>query len=183
LADAGVVGAIRDAMGTAVEERMRAVADAQRREHDSYTDHFASGQIILRLLDKPPIPWDDVAGVIRTALLEGPARVANAEDWERHGNAPCWLCERRDHPLNRCYRVFRLSDKGREWAAKVQTRGPDSSAVTVADVCMDCDYEDTVYVCACLDTELDEDATFFERAIASHDFAIATARLVHELRS
>ena len=170
-------------MDTAVEDRMSAVADAQRREHGSWTDHFASDQSILRLLDKPPIPWDDVAGVIRTVMLEGPARVANAEDWERHGNAPCWLCERRDHPLNRCYRVFRLSDKGRAWAEKVQTRGPGSSAVTVADVCADCNRADTDYVCACLDTELDEDATFFERAIASHDFAIATARLVHELRS
>jgi hypothetical protein len=38
---------------------------------------------------------------------------------------------------------------------------------------MNCDHEDTAYVCACFDTELDEDATFFERAIASHDFAIA----------
>eukprot|EP00966_Prymnesium_polylepis_P288275 6658639-Prymnesium_polylepis.1 len=79
---------------------MSAVADAQRREHGSCTDHVASGQAILRLLDKSPIPWDDVAGVIRTLLLEGPARVANAEDWKRHGNAPCWLCERHDHPLN-----------------------------------------------------------------------------------
>ena len=173
LAAAGVVGAIRGAMDTAFEDRMCAVAAAHRREHGSCTDHFASGQVISRLLDESPIPWDDVAGVIRTVLLEGPARVANAEDWERHGNAPCWLCERHDHPLNRCYRVFRLSDKGRAWAAKVQTRGPDSSAVTVADVCADCNRADTDYVCACLGTELDDDATFFERAIASHDFAIA----------
>ena len=28
-------------------------------------------------------------------------------------------------------------------------------------------------MCACFNTELDEDAMFFERAIASHDFAIA----------
>eukprot|EP00966_Prymnesium_polylepis_P141831 3275030-Prymnesium_polylepis.1 len=34
----------------------------------------ANGQIILRLLDKPPTPWDDGAEVIRTALLEGPTR-------------------------------------------------------------------------------------------------------------
>jgi hypothetical protein len=66
-----------------------------------------------------------------------------------------------------------LSDKGRAWAEKVQTRGPGSSAVTVADVCADCNRADTDYVCACLGTELDDDATFFERAIASHDFAIA----------
>jgi hypothetical protein len=75
-----VVGAMRGAMDTAVEDRMSSVADAQRREHGSFADHCASGQVILRLLDKSPIPWDDVAGVIRTVLLEGPARVANAED-------------------------------------------------------------------------------------------------------
>ena len=133
----------------------------------------ANGQIILRLLDKPPIPWDDVAEVIRAALLEGPTRVATAEDWERHGGSPCWLCERKDHPLNRCYRVFRLSDKGRAWAEKVQMRGPDSSAVTVADVCADCGRADTDYVCACLDTTLDEEATFFEWMLAHHEGAVA----------
>eukprot|EP00966_Prymnesium_polylepis_P099992 2315100-Prymnesium_polylepis.1 len=42
LADAGVVGAIRDAVGTAVEERVRVIADAQRRERDSYADHLAT---------------------------------------------------------------------------------------------------------------------------------------------
>jgi hypothetical protein len=42
LADAGVVGAIRDAVGTAVEERVRVVTDAQRRERDSYADHLAT---------------------------------------------------------------------------------------------------------------------------------------------
>eukprot|EP00966_Prymnesium_polylepis_P250169 5783661-Prymnesium_polylepis.1 len=36
--DAGVVGAIRDAVGV----EMRAVADAQRRERDSYADHLAA---------------------------------------------------------------------------------------------------------------------------------------------
>ena len=133
----------------------------------------ANGQIILRLLDKPPIPWDDVAEVIRAALLEGPTRVATAEDWERHGGSPCWLCERKDHPLNRCYRVFRLSDKGRAWAEKVQMRGPDSSAVTVAEVCADCGRADTDYVCACLDTTLDEEATFFEWMLAHHEGAVA----------
>eukprot|EP00966_Prymnesium_polylepis_P125401 2899671-Prymnesium_polylepis.1 len=50
LVDAGVVGAIRDAVGTAVaervgtavEERVRAIADAQRRERDSYANHLAT---------------------------------------------------------------------------------------------------------------------------------------------
>ena len=38
---------------------------------------------------------------------------------------------------------------------------------------MNCDHEDTTYVCACFNAELDEDAMFLERAIACHDFAIA----------
>ncbi len=52
-------------------------------------------------------------------------------------------------------------------------RGPDSSAVTVADVCADCGRADTDYVCACLDTTLDEEATFFEWMLAHHEGAVA----------
>ena len=63
--------------------------------------------------------------------------------------------------------------QGRAWAEKVQMRGPDSSAVTVADVCADCSRADTDYVCACLDTTLDEDATLFEWMLAHHDVAVA----------
>ena len=122
-----------------------------------------------RLLDTPPIPWEDVADVIRTILLEGPVRVANADDWARHGESPCWLCERRDHPLNRCYRIFRLSTKGREWARNVQVRHAGESAVTVADVCMDCDADDTLYVCAFMGTALKADSTSFERAFTLHE--------------
>ena len=83
---------------------------------------------MLRLLDKPAILWDEVPGFIKQLLLS--IGIKHEQDWLTHGELACKFCDRRDHPLNRCFKVYSTTEKGKAYAAA--TRSAMQAAVVQA---------------------------------------------------
>ena len=107
-----------------------------------------SGKVKLRLTNKDPIQWWEVPEDMKRILKE--AGIPDAATWNR--DELCRLCAQKDHYGNRCYRVFKLTDKGRRWAAAmlksqkvVQELGKDPPGMPEIQACILC-IDETVNV-------------------------------------
>jgi len=72
----------------------------------------AKGQVIIRLLDKPPTPYEEIDEALRTHLSA--LGIKNEKDYSARGEENCVICGPNcDHYTNRCVKLWAGSDKGR----------------------------------------------------------------------
>ena len=87
------------------------------------------GKIIVRLLDKPPIQWDEIREDVR-GYLAGYG-IDSEEAWRRKENEMCRFCgQDTDHYWSRCFRIFMTTEKGRKFLANSSRRNPVRSNAT-----------------------------------------------------
>ena len=100
----------------------------------------SGGMETMKYMDKPAVEYHELDDEIKSHLANA-CGVRNPEDWEREGAKPCVLCERKDHLLNRCLKMFSGTPKGRKFfgadqaAQRVKKVLKDRAEVTFLDVC------------------------------------------------
>jgi len=109
-----------------------------------------NGKPILRLVDKPPTPYNDIDIMVRTHISA--YGIKSEADYLARGEELCVLCgPNADHYTNRCVKIWAASEAGRRGmgvvraAEKVRlalTRGPggELNLVSISDslMCFEC---------------------------------------------
>ena len=67
----------------------------------------------LRLMDKDAVKWDEIPPFCKTHLQS--LGITGPDDWERLGKEVCSFCGRTDHLLNRCFKIFSTTEKGKKF--------------------------------------------------------------------
>ena len=85
------------------------------------------GNVIVRMVDKPKIEWDEIPEAVRGTLRN--RGVYGKDDWDSadERKVMCTFCApETDHWLTRCFAIFMATDKGRKFMESVKCRGAAS---------------------------------------------------------
>ena len=114
------------------------------------------GNVIVRMVDKPKIEWDEIPEAVRGTLRN--RGVYGKDDWDSadERKVMCTFCApETDHWLTRCFAIFMATDKGRKFMESVKSK-PRAAGVRM--LCAHCDVSEADETAAvlCLMEDIDE---------------------------
>ena len=114
------------------------------------------GNIIVRMVDKPKIEWDEIPEAVRGTLRNRGVR--NKDEWDSadERKVMCTFCApETDHWLTRCFAIFMTTEKGRKFMESVKSK-PRAAGVRM--LCAHCDVSEADETAAvlCLMEDIDE---------------------------